>query len=174
MFPCRSSFRYGLHYLIRAQFPGFICTALIPRMHVHYRFDVPCLHFSSASIPRLRIPHRSSKASLSLVFRRRHLAMLHNRSGCLMFEPQSLVGTSRRRVSSASLVIPPLPPPPSWHVSSTPWPPWPVSWKSLPRRRERGGAVSHRPGLGLFSRARARVPPSTSLPAPSLSLAGAP
>ena len=25
---------------IRAQFPGFICTALIPRMHVHYRFDV--------------------------------------------------------------------------------------------------------------------------------------
>ena len=45
-----------------------------------------------------------------------------------------LVGTSRRHASSASLVIPPLPPPPSWPVSSTPWPQWPVSWTSLQRR----------------------------------------
>ena len=36
-----------------------------------------------------------------------------------------------------SLIIPPLPPPPSWPVSLTPWPQWPVSWTSLPRRRDR-------------------------------------
>ena len=32
---------------IRAQFPGFICTALIPRMHVHYRFDDWSSHYDS-------------------------------------------------------------------------------------------------------------------------------
>ena len=27
-------------HALGAQFPSFICTALIPRIHVHYRFDV--------------------------------------------------------------------------------------------------------------------------------------